>query len=252
MKLIWYAFHPNDYARDTAHLSMIEHGAYRLLLDHYYMSGVPLPASAMHLHRICRAFADDEQAAVHSVLQQFFTLTDDGWRHERVEAELAKSDDISEKRRRAAVLRHKKGKSDDVDNSANADANADACALQMDTQSQSHTHISTTGVVDMFTPQARKQRLPEGFHPNDTGIEKARQAGINLAAELEAFRDYHTSKGTTMLDWQAAWRTWVGNAVKFKGKKPSNGFKTSQEKRAEMVRQLTGEAHDESYIIDQQ
>jgi uncharacterized protein YdaU (DUF1376 family) len=139
MKIIWYSFYPADYARDTAHLSILEHGAYRLLLDHYYLTGVPLPASAVHLHRVCRTFAEEEQVALHSVLHQFFTLTDDGWRHERVEAELAKSGDISKKRKQAAELRHKKAKFEPVENHANACANADANAMQMDAQLHSHT-----------------------------------------------------------------------------------------------------------------
>lgn len=133
MKIIWYSFYPADYARDTAHLTMIEHGAYRLLLDHCYMTGKPLPANEVHLHRVCRAFAQEEQSALHNVLHQFFTLTDDGWVHERVQAELAKSGEISEKRRQAANLRHKPAER----NHANAGANADANALQMDIQSQS-------------------------------------------------------------------------------------------------------------------
>jgi len=252
MKLIWYAFNPADYARDTAHLSILEHGAYRLLLDHYYLTGVPLPASAVHLHRVCRAFAEEEQAALHSVLHQFFTLTDEGWRHERVEAELAKSGDISKKRKQAAELRHKKAKSEPVENHANACANADANAMQMDTQLQLQLQkdISTTNVVDIITPQARKRRIPEDFYPNEAGIKKAEKAGINIQAEVEAFKDYHAGKGNTMLDWQAAWRTWVSNAVKFKASKPNGAFQTVSEKRADRVRQLTGESHDSHFIIE--
>lgn len=30
--------------------------------------------------------------------------------------------------------------------------------------------------------------------------------------ELQKFSDYHRAKGSVMADWQAAWRTWVGNA----------------------------------------
>jgi uncharacterized protein YdaU (DUF1376 family) len=135
MKMIWYSFYPADYARDTAHLTMVEHGAYRLLLDHCYMTGNPLPANEMHLHRICRAFAAEEQNALHAVLHQFFTLTDEGWIHERVQSELAKSGEISEKRRQAANLRHKNAER----NNANADANADANAQQMNIQSQSQS-----------------------------------------------------------------------------------------------------------------
>ncbi|MDO5288526.1 MAG: hypothetical protein Q4F13_02685 [Pseudomonadota bacterium] len=58
-------------------------------------------------------------------------------------------------------------------------------------------------------------RLPEDFSPNECGQEMARQARIDVSAELQRFCDYHTAKGSLMADWQAAWRTWVGNAQRF-------------------------------------
>ena len=67
-----------DYQRKTLHLSLVEHGAYALLLDQYYSTGKPLDANASALHRICRAFGPDEQKAVQSVLKEFFTLEADG------------------------------------------------------------------------------------------------------------------------------------------------------------------------------
>jgi hypothetical protein len=50
----------------------------------------------------------------------------------------------------------------------------------------------------------------------------ATQAGLDVQAELEQFRDWHTSHGSAMADWHAAWRTWVSKAVQFGrgGKRP--------------------------------
>ena len=45
--------HIGDYARDAGHLTMLEHGAYTLLLDRYYSTEQPIPAD--QAHRICRA-----------------------------------------------------------------------------------------------------------------------------------------------------------------------------------------------------
>lgn len=110
-----------DYQKATRRLSMLEHGAYRLLLDEYYSTETPLPANAMQLHRICMAFAYEEQEAVHSVLDKFFTLTDEGYIHDRVEDEIEKSHKKSKKRSFAAKKRW--------NDNANADANADAIAI---------------------------------------------------------------------------------------------------------------------------
>ena len=105
---IWYAFYVGDYVRDTAHLSMLEHGAYRLLLDHYYSSRAALPANALQLHRICRAFDDAERAAIDKVLHEFFILDDAGWHNDRADQEIARMASISTKRAEAANKRYKK------------------------------------------------------------------------------------------------------------------------------------------------
>lgn len=126
---IWYARYVGDYQRKTSHLSILEHGAYNLLLDHYYATGRPLPANASVLHRICRAFASDEQAAVKSVIDQFFYLENGCYYNKKAEQELAKRCNLSEKRRQAAKKRHHP---DD----ANAGANAKQMDVQLDTQPQ--------------------------------------------------------------------------------------------------------------------
>lgn len=69
-----------DYGKDTAHLSLAEHGAYTLLLDHYYSTELPLPAEYPALYRICRAFEKAEQRAVNAVADAFFPVGEDGLR----------------------------------------------------------------------------------------------------------------------------------------------------------------------------
>jgi uncharacterized protein YdaU (DUF1376 family) len=86
----WYAHYPGDYGRDTAHLTMIQHGAYRQLLDHYYGTAVPLPSDATALYRICRAFDQAERDAVDFVLSEFFDLREDGYHNARADLEIAK------------------------------------------------------------------------------------------------------------------------------------------------------------------
>jgi|SRR5215469_5440850 len=93
----WYAHYPGDYGRDTAHLSLIQHGAYRLLLDHYYSTANPLPSDVMALHRVCRAFDQTEKDAVNSVLAEFFELRADGYHNPRADVELAKQAEIRER-----------------------------------------------------------------------------------------------------------------------------------------------------------
>lgn len=60
-----------------------------------------------------------------------------------------------------------------------------------------------------------KTRLTDDFQPNDTGTRYASERSVNATTELQSFKNYHEAKGSTYLDWQAAWRTWCDNAVKF-------------------------------------
>lgn len=79
----FYKHFLGDYARDTAHLSMLEHGAYRLMLDHYYATGKSLPADTALLYRICKANSKAERIAVDLVAGSFFPVNGDGSRHNR-------------------------------------------------------------------------------------------------------------------------------------------------------------------------
>src|SRR5690242_10703802 len=83
----YYERHLGDWVKDTAHLSMMEHGAYNLLVDRYYGSEQPIPNEDRYRHG--RAKTDEERAAVDFVLREFFRLDDDGmWRKGRIEEEI--------------------------------------------------------------------------------------------------------------------------------------------------------------------
>lgn len=117
----WTAFYWRDYIADTGHLSLEQHGAYLLLMAHYYMTGQPLPANASVLHRVCRCTTDADRTAAEQVIREFFVLDGEVYRHNRIDLELAKRADISTKRRRAANEKHER---DRVKSRANAGANA--------------------------------------------------------------------------------------------------------------------------------
>lgn len=85
----YYERHIGDYARDAGHLTMLEHGAYTMLLDRYYSTEKPIPAD--QAHRVCRAKTKEEKAAVDTVLAEFFDLVDGAWMNGRATREIAKA-----------------------------------------------------------------------------------------------------------------------------------------------------------------
>lgn len=67
----------------------------------------------------------------------------------------------------------------------------------------------------------RKRRLPDDWQPKDAHTLLARQHATTVAAQVDHFRDFHRSKGSTMLDWDLAFNTWLRNSVKFGGAQAS-------------------------------
>ncbi|WP_151635998.1 YdaU family protein [Noviherbaspirillum aerium] len=68
----FYKHFIGDYARATGHLSIVEHGAYRLMLDHFYGSCRPLPANKKALYRLLRAENDGDRKSIDTVSLRFW------------------------------------------------------------------------------------------------------------------------------------------------------------------------------------
>lgn len=64
----------------------------------------------------------------------------------------------------------------------------------------------------------RGSAISEDFVFNERAEAMAQGYGLNPHKELAAFRDYHTANGTISKDWQASFRMWLRNAVKFAAK----------------------------------
>lgn len=62
----------------------------------------------------------------------------------------------------------------------------------------------------------RATRLPSDWAPTPDHIELANSLGSDLALEASQFSDFHTAKGSTFKDWNAAFRTWLRNDRKFR------------------------------------
>lgn len=89
-----------EYLADTGHLTTQEHGAYLLLIMHYWANRC-LPTEDKKLARITRMSETDWLAAKDTLFDFFET----GWKHPRIEIELAKAEEKHELR----VLAGRKG-----------------------------------------------------------------------------------------------------------------------------------------------
>ncbi|TAV98485.1 DUF1376 domain-containing protein [Rhizobium ruizarguesonis] len=109
----WMPLHIADYLADTGHLTATEHGAYLLLIMHYWQNG-SLPENERVIARIAK-LSPEQWDESREMLAMLFGP---GWTHKRIDAELSKADEIIEKRRAAAESRYSKGKKDTSDSNA--------------------------------------------------------------------------------------------------------------------------------------
>ena len=91
----YFQFNIGDYASHTRHLSLMEDLAYRRLLDLYYLKDGEIYGDEAEVAR--QIGMRDEVAAVKQVLQDFFTINEDRWSHDRCDAEIAHFRQKSEK-----------------------------------------------------------------------------------------------------------------------------------------------------------
>lgn len=119
MKLDWMPLDIPDYYADTGHLGALEHGIYLLLIMHYWRTG-GLPDDDVQLARIARATPAEFRGA-RPIVEAFFLP---GWKHKRIELELAKAKRISgsntDKARDAANARWSKHGNNDAPSNASS------------------------------------------------------------------------------------------------------------------------------------
>jgi uncharacterized protein YdaU (DUF1376 family) len=182
----WYIA---DYLADTAHLRAAQSGAYLHLIMHYWQRG-GLPSENVQLAAIAR-MTDAEWKKARPVIEPFFQMP--GWKHKRVEEELAKS--LAKYEARAAA--GKKGgeaKAEGKQTSSNATANEVAGLNQQQPQpplkpnpeskkGESNSPSKAFKVVSEGEEVA--VLIDETYQPSDRAIEYAYSLGMKKA-DLEA------------------------------------------------------------------
>jgi uncharacterized protein YdaU (DUF1376 family) len=89
----WMPLYVGDYLGDTGHLTTTQHGAYLLLMMHYWRKG-ELPDDDRQLSKIAK-LPLKTWCEYRPTLQDFFH---EGWKHKRIDAELERMMRVSAKR----------------------------------------------------------------------------------------------------------------------------------------------------------
>ena len=206
-----YQHHIGDYRRDTMHLSLLEHGAYRQLLDMYYLSEEPIPAETEVVSRRLCAKTEEEKTAVQTVLNEFFEYEENvGWIHKRCAKEIEKYVAKAKKAKENGKLGGRpKGETkvvmDRFQKITKAKANHEPLTINQEPS------------VDATTPRKRGSRLQTDWTlPEDWKAWALKEQPSWTQAHVEkvatGFRNYwiaKSGKDAAKLDWYATWQNWV-------------------------------------------
>jgi uncharacterized protein YdaU (DUF1376 family) len=205
----YYKRNLGDYAKKTGRLTMLQHGAYTLLIDSCYdREQFPTLEQALQW---TWASTEAEVEAVKFVLNRFFMFHDDGrYIQDRILTELLNYQKNADTNKRIADEREAKRKENRTKREQSVDEpppNHKPLTINQEprTINQEPTVKGTRGSrlsADWVLPKEwedwAKQERPD----------------LNLQSVGEQFRDYWSAKagsGSTKLDWQATWRNWVRN-----------------------------------------
>ena len=144
----YYERHIGDYLKDTVHLSLLEHGVYGRLLDVYYTREAAIPAA--QVERLVGVRSKEDKAALVAVLEEFFALDGDVYRHARCDREIERYQEKQRKASASASARWGKGKSHDKQ-----DANA------MRTHSERSAKASRTHMQTQCEGNAPNHQTPD-------------------------------------------------------------------------------------------
>lgn len=103
MSKAWMPLYGGDYLGDTGHLSQGQHGAYLLLLMHYWQKEL-VPLDLEQCYTIAKARNEQGESNVRAVLSEFFSIDGEKYKHGRSDKELKKAHESFEKLSKAGKI----------------------------------------------------------------------------------------------------------------------------------------------------
>lgn len=138
----WMPMFWGDYARDTGHLNAAGHGAYLMLIKHYWCTGKPLADDDDELWRIACCDSKRDWLKLRPKIARLFQVADGEWRHKRIKIELKRALENVEKRASAGRKGAESRWQSDGNANSNRMANAPECQWQNDGTSSSPSAVS--------------------------------------------------------------------------------------------------------------
>ena len=200
MAKAWMPLYVGDYLGDTSHLTQGHHGAYLLLMMHYWQKGM-LQASLKHCFAVARAHAPEEQQAVEDVLQEFFILAGGFYQHRRIDAELSRVTKVSVANKEKAV----KAANARWNPPSNAPSIPQALLDDAYSQSQSHSQsdLEEEALKALSSPEDEELK-PEAVEPEVVLTKRKRKLAGKRLESFKLFWDafsYKSGKAEAADSW---------------------------------------------------
>lgn len=210
-----------DYLKKTGALSVQEHGAYFLMLLHYYATEAPMP-TGRELYRLLRAETKQDREAVDFIVSRYWVQTSEGLTHARADEEIRKA---SHQREINRELGKRGGRPKQTETKTESVSETEPKA------NPSHSHSQIT--PSLRSGVARATRLPPDWMPDvfDDWVQ---------GPELAKFRDYWIAqpgqKGVKA-DWNATWRNWIRRASEYEQSRRDRSQGAAKPSAVERVRE---------------
>lgn len=222
MSLPYFPMYPTDFEADTAHLNLEEDGAYNRLLRLMWMTpGCSIPDDPAWIARRMRVDMVTFLRLIEPIIGEFCQRKNGRVLSPRLQREWKKADETSRKRSEAG----KRGGRQKAIEFAKEDAKP---GISRDEAGPKHPEPypepepleKEEAIASSKKPPRRRPEteLPEGWVPSDRNLSDAFARNFTQSEadhEAQQFRDHHLARGSRFRDWDAAWRTWLGNARKF-------------------------------------
>lgn len=208
----YYNFNIGDYVKSTQHLSIYEDLAYRRLLDRYYDTEKPLEADVKKLCRFVRLTSYEKETQ--AVLDEFFSLTKNGWIQKRVKKEL----DSYSRKADAARANGKKGGRPKKTQSVNL-ANPEL------TQPKAKQEPINNKQETINNNQSNKEKAVRFVPPTIEDCCNYFASKNSTNFEAQRFFNHYEANGwkvgkNKMKKWPAAASGWISRQSNFSGNEP--------------------------------
>ena len=224
----YYQFNIADYRKDTGHLSTLEHGIYRQLLDWYYLDESPIPLETQWVIRRLRLGSGSDTDALNTILDEFFIRAEDGYHHTRCDLEIESYHDMKRKNKANGTKGGRPAKPIDTPEKTQSVISWLDVGIPNATQTKGNQELKNleTNIKTVSKKsEGRKTSIPSDFCITHELREwAARKSIANIDDHLENFILTCKARGYPYVDWSSAFQ----RAVRDDWAKIGHGNKTQR------------------------